>query len=352
MKILFAGGGTGGHIYPAVAVAQVLKQKGFLISFVGTRKGLETKIIPKEGFPLYFVSVGALNNVGVLTKILTLLALPVALIQSVFILIRLRPKVVLGVGGYSSGPVLVAAKLLGFPTAIFESNAHPGLTNRILGQFVKTSFTNFSITNTYLKHAVKTGMPIRQEFSPLKLASGKKLRILIFGGSQGARGINNSVLEAVKRGGTWLSNVEIVHQIGRLDFQKLSSEYKTLNLPQLEFHEFLYDMPKRYAWADVVFCRAGASTLAELAACQKASVLIPFPAAADDHQMKNAQVLAKAGAALLVEQKDFTPGKFVNLISEFILDPTKLKALEGQVGQFFTPQSAELMASKLAEMTQ
>jgi UDP-N-acetylglucosamine--N-acetylmuramyl-(pentapeptide) pyrophosphoryl-undecaprenol N-acetylglucosamine transferase len=351
--VLIAGGGTGGHIYPAVAVAQALMkiQPELPIAFVGTRKGLETRIIPREGFPLYFVNVGALNSVGLLTKIFTLLLLPLAILQACFLILKSRPRVILGVGGYASGPVMIAGKLLGRRLVLFEPNAYPGLTNRWLGRVIDKAYVNFEVTMKNFRKAEVVGIPIRQGLLPGSRVAGKKLRVLIFGGSQGARGINTTVLQAVKQGGAWLEQVEIVHQIGSRDFQAVKKEYDGLKKSGIEYQEFLYDMPQRYSWADLVVCRAGASTLAELAACHKAAVLIPFPHAADNHQLKNAEALADQGGASIILQKDFTPEKFIQTLSDFATAPSKISELENKIARFYRAQSAEKIAASMLEQS-
>ena len=355
--VVIAGGGTGGHIYPAIAVAQALRKLNpqLPVDFVGTKKGLETKIVPRENFPLHFVNVGALNSVGVLTKILTLLILPVAVLQGVLLLLKLQPKIVLGVGGYASGPVMLAGILvrpfLKLKLTIFEPNAYPGLTNRWLAKTVDESFTNFEVTARFFKNPSVVGIPVREGLNPQAPTVHGSFRVLIFGGSQGARGINLTVLEAIKKGlansgGTpsWLQGVEIVHQIGATDFKQMDVEYKKLNAPGVQWFEFLYDMPERYRWCDMVVCRAGASTLAELAACRKAAVLVPFPFAADNHQKENADALVKGNAALMILQKDFSADKFISVISELRADRRKLKTFEEEIGKFYRPQSAEKIA--------
>lgn len=349
--VLIAGGGTGGHIYPAVAVAQALKNidPHIQVYFIGTRGGLEIKIVPKEGYPLHFIDIGALNNVGIIRKILTIISLPLALLQSLRLILRFRPRAVLGVGGYASGPVMVAAKLLGVRIVLFEPNAYPGLTNRWLSPFVDRAFVNFDVTRRYFNDAISVGIPIRAGLSPKHTSHSSPLKILIFGGSQGARGINQTVLEAVKQNGRWLEKVEIVHQTGMRDFHDMDVEYQRIGRSNVKCLEFLYDMPERYAWADLVICRAGASTLAELAACRKAAVLVPFPFAADNHQQKNAEALVAKQAALMVVQKDFTPERLEEIVNQFISDPTRLTQLENSIASFYKAQSAEKIAEELVK---
>jgi len=290
------------------------------------------------------------------TKLWTLLSLPLAVYDSMRLILKLKPKIIMGVGGYASGPVMVAGVLLKpflkLKLAIFEANAFPGLTNRWLSRFVSVSFTNFEISNVYFKNPITVGIPVREGLTPVSRLPSERLRVLIFGGSQGARGINITVTEAVKLGGDWLNNVEFVHQLGSTDFHKFDNLYKELKPKNIKWFEFLYDMPDRYSWADVVVCRAGASTLAELAACQKAATLIPFPYASDNHQEKNAQAIAEENAAKVILQKDFTPDSFRNWIQDLIENKNLIPAYEKSISKFFKPKSAERIAEYLLENLQ
>jgi UDP-N-acetylglucosamine--N-acetylmuramyl-(pentapeptide) pyrophosphoryl-undecaprenol N-acetylglucosamine transferase len=347
--IFIAGGGTGGHIYPAIAVAEALKSINpkFQVYFIGTRGGLEIKIVPKEGYPLHFIDIGALNNVGLVRKLMTFIRLPMAILQSIRLIRQFKPRIVLGVGGYASGPVMLAAKILGVPIVLFEPNAQPGLTNRWLASLVQKAFVNFEVTRSTFSNANVVGIPIRTGLFPKPRQDHRRFRILVFGGSQGARGINTVVLDAVKKGGAWLDEIELVHQIGNRDYHTIDVEYQKLGHENIQCFEFLYDMPDRYAWADLVVCRAGASTLAELAACHKAAVLIPFPHAADNHQQRNAEALVAQKAATMVTQKDFTPEKFIEVVCDFMGHPDKLRTHEENISKFFKSQSAEKIANYL-----
>ena len=351
--LLIAGGGTGGHIYPAIAIAQaaIKMEPALKVDFVGTTKGLETKIVVREKFPLHFVKVGALNGVSLITRLITLFCLPVAVLQAMAYLLKLKPRSVIGVGGYASGPMMIAAlvlkRFLHLRVALFEANAYPGLTNRWLARSADIAFTNFEVSNSFFKRPLTVGIPIRTGLTSLPRPSHPRFRVLIFGGSQGARGINYTFLDAVKKGGTWLNDLEVIHQIGSTDFKKFDEEYKKINPENIRWFEFLYDMPDRYAWADLVICRAGASTLAELAACQKAAILIPFPQAADNHQQENAETLGKENAATVILQKDFTPEKLIETLIYFKKNPQEISVFERRIGMFFRPRSAERVAEVL-----
>jgi len=352
--VLIAGGGTGGHIYPAVAIAQgILKQDpNASVEFVGTAQGLESKIIPREKFKLHLICAGALNNVSLVTKILSLLLLPLGIIQSIILILKLKPNIIVGVGGYASGPMMLAAVILQRRTAVFEPNSYPGLTNRKLAPFVDLALVNFEVTKKFFKNAKLLGMPVRNgmEISSLKVLPNShsgKLKVLIFGGSQGARGINRTVLSTVQNNLQSLKDFEIVHQIGATDWAHYDSEYKKINPGNIQWFEFLYDMPVRYAWADLVICRAGAATLSELASLGKAAVIIPFPFAADNHQQKNAEALESQGACEMIEQKDFTSEKFIEILKEFDSQREKLTILEHAVIRFHIPNAKENIAKTL-----
>jgi UDP-N-acetylglucosamine--N-acetylmuramyl-(pentapeptide) pyrophosphoryl-undecaprenol N-acetylglucosamine transferase len=350
--VLIAGGGTGGHIYPAIAIAQVIKKRNpdCKIEFIGSKSGLEVKIIPREGYSLHLLKIGALNQVSLLTKIKTLFLLPIAIIQAMFVILKVKPDVVLGVGGYASGPAMLAASFLGTPTYLFEPNAHPGLTNRWLAGRVKKAFINFEVSKRYFKKWELVGIPVREGLDS-KVENGRSTRgdffnVLVFGGSQGARAINNTVLDAVKIG-DWMDGIKIVHQIGHTDFQKISEEYKKIHPLGVNWFEFLYDMPEQYAKADLVICRAGASTLAELAALRKAAVLIPLPTASDDHQGANAEALGSKNAAHVILQKDFTTQNLISTIINFKKDPSLIENLEKNISAFDREAAADKIANQL-----
>lgn len=353
--ILIAGGGTGGHIYPAVAIARAIQKRDpeVEVHFVGTPAGLETKIVPREGFPLHLMKVGKLNHEGGLhTKIMTLLRMPLAFLRSAALLSELKPLAVLGVGGYASGPFVLVATLLGFRSAIWEPNAHPGMTNRWLSRFVRRSFVVFDDASKDLKsrEIVKVGLPVRREVEELAKkvkADEAEFHVLVFGGSQGARGINRVMKEAVLKGTDWRKGLRIVHQTGVHDFQEVADAYRGLD--GVEALEYLHDMDKRYDWADLVLCRSGASTVAELAAARKPSVLVPLPTSADDHQRKNAESLQRQGAALLLLQSDLTADRLIETILSLKNDTQKRREMRENLGHFHQPQAAEKIADLLLQ---
>lgn len=365
-NVVIAGGGTGGHIYPGIAIARAIKiqHPDYEVHFVGTSTGLENKIVPREGFPLHHISIGKLNHAGGMkSKILTVLGMPKAFIQSIALLMELKPQAVLGVGGYASGPFVLVASLLGFRTAIWEPNAFPGMTNRWLSRFVGKSFVVFEEAAKFLKSEAisQVGLPIRKEVEALagkdfvkgtpQEASadiGKatpEFHILVVGGSQGARSINRAVQDAVLKGGAWLNNTRIVHQTGPLDFPTIAEVYNGHS--QVEHHEYLHQMEKYYEWADLIICRAGASTVAEISACGKPAIFIPLPSAADDHQRKNAEILVEQKAALMILQKDLTPDSLIEKVEYLKKDSQVRGEMRRNLARFYKPLAAEKMAELL-----
>lgn len=354
-KVLIAAGGTGGHIYPALAIAEAFRQQPDIeVEFVGTAHGLENKLIPPKGFALNHLNIGRLNQVSWGERLRTLALMPWAFVQSARLLRRKRPAFVLGVGGHASGPLLLVASLLGYRTAIWEPNAMPGLANRWLSRFVDECWVVFKDAGERLKTARLhvAGMPIRAEIEAAPMATSPapaaKFRLLVFGGSQGARGINNTVLEMVKSDPAWLDGVSLVHQTGPVDFARIREGYGAL-AQIVDVREYLYDMEKQYAAADLVVCRSGTGTLSELAACGKAAILIPFPFAADDHQRKNAESLVADQAAVMIVQKDLTAAKLRATIDELRADPARRSRMQAQIRKFHRPAAAQTMVRAFVE---
>jgi UDP-N-acetylglucosamine--N-acetylmuramyl-(pentapeptide) pyrophosphoryl-undecaprenol N-acetylglucosamine transferase len=351
---IIAGGGTGGHIYPGVAVARALKLKNpnCEVIFVGTAMGLETKIVPREGFRLELIEVGKLNHGGgLLGKLKTLLRLPFGFFQSFQILKRLEPAAVLGVGGYASGPLVLMASFMGFRTAIWEANSHPGMTNRWLSRFVRKSYLVFEEARSLL-HSSRVqvmGLPVRAEIeNPLAPTESSAFRILVVGGSQGSRAINDCVSAALTLGGPWLQGVKFIHQSGVHDIESLKRRYQGLE-SSVEVFDFLYDMNIQYANCDLVICRGGASTVAELAAGGKVALVIPLPTAADNHQQKNAETLVKNNAGTMLLQKDLTPERLVAEIQHLRNHPELRKEMSANIRRLFIPHAAQNMAQDLME---
>ncbi|HEV7484488.1 MAG TPA: undecaprenyldiphospho-muramoylpentapeptide beta-N-acetylglucosaminyltransferase [Thermoanaerobaculia bacterium] len=331
--LMIAGGGTGGHIYPAIAIAQewMARDATRRVIFVGTERGLEKTIVPKAGFPLEFISVGGLKGKGLGDLIRNLAALPGGFAQAFKLVGRHRPNVILGVGGYSSGPVLMAAKLRGVPTAIHEANAFPGLTNRILARFSTAAAIAFEAAAPRLKRsdAVLTGNPIRKEFfeAMAKPAGDGRKRLLIFGGSQGSRTINDAMTAALLFMAPLRERLLIVHQTGPKELERVQQAYRDSAFADARVVPYLDPIVDEIAAADVVVCRSGAMTVGELAAVGRAAILIPFAAATDNHQELNARAVEHAGGAIVITEKELTPERLAFAISGIVDDPGRTAAM-------------------------
>ncbi|HYQ81686.1 MAG TPA: undecaprenyldiphospho-muramoylpentapeptide beta-N-acetylglucosaminyltransferase, partial [Anaeromyxobacteraceae bacterium] len=295
MRLLVAGGGTGGHVFPGIALAEevVTRHPQNDVVFVGTSRGLEAAVVPQAGFPFERIEVQGLKGKGLSAVLRGLLLLPRALWRSLLILRGWRPDVVVGVGGYASGPVVLAAWLLRIPTAVQEQNAVAGVTNRVLGPFVKAAFTAFPEAARHFarRKVFQLGNPIRRALLENYMrprARHDRLTVLIFGGSQGAHALNMRVVEALPHLADLRDSISITHQTGPRDREAVEKGYRACGF-EPDVREFITDMSGAYAGADLVVCRAGATTLAELTVCKKPSILIPFPAAADNHQVLNAE---------------------------------------------------------------
>jgi len=349
---MIAGGGTGGHLYPALAIAEHARDAiGAEVLFVGTRAGIEARVIPEKGFSIYYIKIGSLARESLLRKLTSLIAIPLALLHSVFLLLKLRPNVVLGVGGYASGPTLLMASFLGFPCALWDSNAHPGKTNRILSRFVRHAFLYFQRSGEFLSspHKYFFGVPLRKAMKPKVRTPSPEMHLLIFGGSQGARPLNEIALRAFSEPDqSWNDGARVVLQTGKLDYQKVYNGLK--DHPRVKVHQFLDPMSDYYDWADLVICRAGAGTVGELAMCQKPAIFVPLPTAADDHQKKNAQEVVKVGAAEMIEQRDFSPESIKSLIRKWKSQKEHFDEMGQRFSRFAFPQAAEDIVLKLVEI--
>ncbi|MFL6212731.1 MAG: undecaprenyldiphospho-muramoylpentapeptide beta-N-acetylglucosaminyltransferase [Blastocatellia bacterium] len=355
MRVIIAAGGTGGHIYPGVAIAREFERRDpqTEILFVGTPRGLESKIVPREGFKLELIQVGALKGVSVFAKSKSLVGLPLSFVSALGILRRFKPDVVIGVGGYSSGPTLLMAALRRIPTMIVEPNAMPGFTNRVLARYVRAAALTFEDALKYFgKRGVVTGNPVRGDFAGIqKKARGERLNVLIFGGSQGAHAINLAMTEAARLLAPQKERFSIVHQTGEKDYEMVERAYKEAGFEAAEVKPFIHDMAARFEWADVLICRSGATTVAEVAAAGKAAVFVPFPFATDDHQRKNAEAFERVGAARLIVQKDLTPARLAEELRRLMDEPELIDRMEAASRKLGRPDSAARavdLAMKLA----
>lgn len=334
MRVLIAAGGTGGHIYPGIAVANELmrRQPKAEVRFVGTARGLENKLVPRAGFQLSLIESEGLKNVGIAARLRGLLILPHSFRAAHRLIREFQPNVVVGAGGYVSGPVVLTAALMRVPTMVMESNALPGWTNRTLARFVRKAAVSFEAALPYFRgKGVVTGNPVRREFFeiPQRVRRDWSFSILVFGGSQGARAINEAMVAALPRLESLRDRLKITHQTGETDFEKINAAYTEAGWSeQLDVRTYIDDMVASFAAADLVICRAGATTTAELTAAGKAAIMIPFPFAADDHQRKNAEALEAAGAARMILQQDLSGESLAEGLQTLIRDGGKLSEME------------------------
>jgi UDP-N-acetylglucosamine--N-acetylmuramyl-(pentapeptide) pyrophosphoryl-undecaprenol N-acetylglucosamine transferase len=358
LRILIAGGGTGGHIIPALAVARKLVERHRAeVLFVGTARGMENRLVPQAGFNLRLIEVGPLNKVSLATRIRTLLQLPGSFFQCRRILREFAPGAVLGVGGYASGPGMAAALQLGIPAMALEPNAMPGLANRLVGKRVQAAAVNFASAAAWFRNAEVTGIPVRPEFFSLAPSAGQDSHphLLVFGGSQGARLFNIHLPRIVAALLDAVPGLTLLHQSGARNFETTQAAYQAsgADLARWQVKPFLDDMPARFAQAQLVMARSGASTVAELAAAARPALLVPFAAAADEHQRRNAEVMEAAGAAMMLQEKDLdTPGLLLESLRALLVDPARLAAMAQAARSQAHPAAAEHIADRLAALGQ
>jgi UDP-N-acetylglucosamine--N-acetylmuramyl-(pentapeptide) pyrophosphoryl-undecaprenol N-acetylglucosamine transferase len=336
VKVIIAGGGTGGHLFPGIAIVEEFLQRNRndQILFVGTNRGIEKKILGDLGFLLQTIDIEGIKGKKWRKSMAALLRIPRSLIQSFRIIRRFSPALVIGVGGYASGPVVLTARLLGIPTAIAEQNALPGLTNRILGRMVNRIFVSFAQTEQCFRadKVVVSGNPIRQRFfAEMKRPErqNRPFTILVFGGSQGAHAINRAVLEALDDMEPLRDHLQIIHQTGSKDRDAVAKAYEAKGVTA-EVLPFIMDMAAAYQRADLLICRAGATSIAEITAAGKAAILIPFPFAVEDHQTKNAEVLVQAGAAEMIPEKELTGARLAAAIKRYYESPACIREMESR----------------------
>jgi UDP-N-acetylglucosamine--N-acetylmuramyl-(pentapeptide) pyrophosphoryl-undecaprenol N-acetylglucosamine transferase len=317
-KIMIMAGGTGGHVFPALAVAQNLREKGWEVSWLGTERGLENRVVPANGFEIDYLSVAGLRGKGITAKLKSVLLLFKACTQAMGYLRQRKPDVVLGMGGFVAAPGGMMAKLLGIPLVIHEQNRVVGTTNRLLAKLANQVLEAFPESFPATKKAICTGNPLRTDFlnlaekSPWQ-ASMRPLHILVVGGSQGAQVLNETVPQAIAA----LENVQVKHQTGEAMFETVTAAYQQLNI-SVEVLKFIDDMSAAYQWADLLICRSGAMTVSEVAAAGLPAIFVPLPHAIDDHQTANAHYLTDAGAGVMLLQKELTAEKLASVIKQSI----------------------------------
>lgn len=334
MRVLIAAGGTGGHIYPGIAVAKEILRRDprSEIKFVGTARGLETKLVPQAGFELLVIESAGLKSVGALARARGVAILPKSFSAARRLIREFRPDVVIGAGGYVSGPVLLTAALMNLPTLVMESNALPGWTNRVLARFVDKAAVSFEASLRFFRgKGVVTGNPVRREFFeiPARSRDISRFTVLVFGGSQGAHAINEALVAALPQLEAVRNVLRITHQTGERDFEHVRSAYLNAGWDeQADVRRYIDDMVGSFAAADLVICRAGATTTAELIAAGKAAIMVPFPFAADDHQKRNAEALVAEGAAKMILQQDLSGERLAKEIVGLVSQPETVTRME------------------------
>jgi len=385
MRVIIAGGGTGGHVIPALAIAQQLKKEfAAEVLFIGTARGIETRLVPQAGFPLDLIKVGALKNVSLMTRARTMFDLPRALWTAGRMLNDFRPDVVIGVGGYASGPAMLAAIRRRIPTLAFEPNVVPGFANRLVARFVSAAAVHFEETRQYFRNAKVTGVPVREAFFkiPPKVASQSSAGVsparesaasaavptlLVFGGSQGAHAINQAMIQSLAGLRARVPALHIIHQTGQRDYEVVRAAYEQAGMlsataspnaapdatpatASAEVHKFIDDMPATFARADLLVCRSGASTVGEITAAGKPAIFVPFPHAADDHQNVNARALERAGAAVVVEESNLEAAYLVDTIATMLNDPARLSSMSAAAKSLAHPKAVEEIAEMVRKL--
>jgi UDP-N-acetylglucosamine--N-acetylmuramyl-(pentapeptide) pyrophosphoryl-undecaprenol N-acetylglucosamine transferase len=342
MRVIFAGGGTGGHLFPGLAVAREFQRRdpGTEILFVGTEQGIEFRVLPKAGFKLETLTVKGLKGRGARGLLDALYGVPASVLRSLTIIKKFRPDCVIGLGGYASGPFLLAGKLMGMRCVIMEQNLRPGFTNKILSRLVDRVFTSYGRSAEYFPRArvVETGNPVRWQKLP-EVQRRDKFSLLVFGGSAGARRINFAVVDALKQLTDLQSDLFVVHQTGQLDYAAIKEAYTALAF-EAEVTPFIDNMDAAYARADLVLCRAGATTVAELTAFGKAAIIVPYPYAIYDHQRGNAQALQERGAAEMILDQALTGQVLAEKIRDLLSDRGRIERMASAARTMGRPQAA------------
>lgn len=346
MNVVIAGGGTGGHLFPGIAIAEeFLKRNAETgIVFIGTDKGIESRLLGGLGYKLKKIDIEGVKGRGIKALLKVIYQIPKSLWQSRRILKQDNPDMVIGVGGYASGPAVLAAHFMNIPTAIAEQNAIPGVTNKILGHVADRIFITYAQTQEFFprEKVLLSGNPVRA-FLTAGTADGRKAthdwHLLIFGGSQGAEAINKSVMDMLPHLQTLKDGITILHQTGLRQMEDMKKAYEKFGIRAV-VKDFIVDMARAYAEADLIICRAGATSLAEITAAGKAAILIPYPWAANDHQLKNAQALEKEGAAHMIREKDLTGSKLFDLVKNLLTDEGKRRTMENRSLAMGKPHAA------------
>lgn len=359
-RVVIAGGGTGGHLFPGVAVVEAIEARdpSVEVAFVGTQRGIEFRVIPRLGYRLELVDVPTLKGGGVKGWATGLARLPKSGLGALGVLRRLKPGLVISVGGYAAGPMTMAASLAGVPTALMEQNSVPGMTNRLLGRVVDRAFLTFESSARFFEEipCEVVGNPVRREL--LELAEsfryrapeeGGEFRVLVVGGSGGAASLNRDLPVALRGLGELARRVRVRHQCGRGRRGELDGRYDGFE-GEVEVEEFIEDMGEAYRWCDLLICRAGASTIAEVLVLGVPAVYVPFPGAADDHQTKNAEEVARAGAGVKISDEEIGSARATRLLAGLIMNPRSLEQLADRAGTLGQPDAADRVAEASLEL--
>jgi UDP-N-acetylglucosamine--N-acetylmuramyl-(pentapeptide) pyrophosphoryl-undecaprenol N-acetylglucosamine transferase len=360
LRVLMVAGGTGGHIFPALAVAEELRERakhrdpngpGCDILFLGTGRGLETRVIPAAGFPLRTVTAAGLKGIGGWQRLRNLLVLPRSAIETALIIGKFQPDVVVGIGGYLAGPAMLEAALKDIPTLLIEPNAIPGFTNRVLGPVVRLAALGFAETASFYRTKGRvTGHAVRKEFSAVPAKDHvPPFTVLILGGSQGSTAINDCVVRSLPQLADDAARLTFIHQTGDRDYDAVRQAYQARGLAA-EVQAFIEDVPQALARADLVVSRAGANAVAELAAAGKAALLIPFPHATDQHQLENARAMERAGAARIIRQAELTPDRLVTDLWDLLGAPQRLVEMEQAAKRLARPDAAQQIADLVEQL--
>lgn len=358
VRVVIAGGGTGGHLFPGIAVAREIQSRvpGAQVSFVGTSRGIEARVVPLEGFALDLIRSSGIKGKSIRARAQGVALLPLSLFDAWQVLSIRRPQLVIGVGGYSSGPVVLVAAARRIPTMLLEQNAVPGLTNRLLAPFSRAVAVSFDSTRALFgAKAFLSGNPVRPEFlSPVDRIEAEKVansgvRLLVFGGSQGAHAINTAMMDGAAELVVRVPDLRVTHQTGARDLEMVRQAYRKAGL-NAEVAAFFDDMPKRLAETNLIVCRAGATTLAEVTAAGRAAILIPLPGATDDHQRTNAEALTGAGAAEMLIQADMTGYKLADRIVALANDAGRRDRMSAAARRLSRPDAARVIVDRALEL--
>jgi UDP-N-acetylglucosamine--N-acetylmuramyl-(pentapeptide) pyrophosphoryl-undecaprenol N-acetylglucosamine transferase len=359
LRVVIAGGGTGGHLFPGIAVAREIQSRvpGAQVSFVGTSRGIEARVVPLEGFALDLIRSSGIKGKSIPARAQGLALLPLSLFDAWQVLSTRRPQLVIGVGGYSSGPVVLVAAARRIPTMLLEQNAVPGLTNRLLAPFSGAVAVSFESTRALFGgKAFLSGNPVRPEFlSPVdqrieaEKVANSRVRLLVFGGSQGAHAINMAMMEGAAELVARVPDLRVTHQTGARDLEMVQDAYRKAGL-EADVAAFFDDMPKRLAETDLIVCRAGATTLAEVTAAGRAAILVPLPSATDDHQRTNAEALTDAGAAEMLIQAEMTGYKLADRIVALATDTGRRVRMAAAARRLSRPDAARVIVDRALEL--